>query len=342
MQIKSAAQLLALATAVSAATTKAQEENSSSWTTLKPTATYSGATSDYSSSFGIAIEPITTGSLAPTSTSSAKASSKAKRDVVSQITDGQVQATTKPTGKPSSKAPEKPKGTAPAVSQITDGQVQATTKTLAPAAKPKPTTNAASQSGDGQVQATTGTAAPAPKPKPTTNAASQIGDGQVQATTGTEKPKTSAASQISDGQIQATTGSASAAKATGASQVSDGQIQASGAPKSSEDQKDGIQLSACATNGTLSMTLKDGILYDSHGRVGSIVANRQFQFDGPPPQAGAIYANGWSITPDGNLAIGDNDVFYKCLSGNFYNLYDETLGAQCSAIHLNIVSLTDC
>lgn len=314
MQIKSAAQLLALATAVSAATTKAQEENSSSWTTLKPTATYSGATSDYSSSFGIAIEPITTGSLAPTSTSSAKASSKAKRDVVSQITDGQVQATTKPTGKPSSKAPEKPKGTAPAVSQITDGQVQATTKTLAPAAKPKPTTNAASQ----------------------------IGDGQVQATTGTEKPKTSAASQISDGQIQATTGSASAAKATGASQVSDGQIQASGAPKSSEDQKDGIQLSACATNGTLSMTLKDGILYDSHGRVGSIVANRQFQFDGPPPQAGAIYAKGWSLTPAGNLAIGDSDVFYQCLSGQFYNLYDESIGDQCKPVYLQAIDLLDC
>ena len=148
MQIKSAAQLLALATAVSAATTKAQEENSSSWTTLKPTATYSGATSDYSSSFGIAIEPITTGSLAPTSTSSAKASSKAKRDVVSQITDGQVQATTKPTGKPSSKAPEKPKGTAPAVSQITDGQVQATTGTENPSANPNPTKNEANQIGE--------------------------------------------------------------------------------------------------------------------------------------------------------------------------------------------------
>jgi len=113
---------------------------------------------------------------------------------VSQITDGQIQATT---------------GTAKVVTQITDGQIQASTGTA------KPVT----QIGDGQIQATTGTSSA----KPVT----QIGDGQIQATTGTAKASSSASStgrvvtQIGDGQIQAST---SAAKPV--SQISDGQIQA--------------------------------------------------------------------------------------------------------------------
>ncbi len=90
------------------------------------------------------------------------------------------------------------------------------------------------------------------------------------------------------------------------------------------------------------MNLKGGILTDGKGRIGSIVANRQFQFDGPPPQAGAIYAAGWSITPAGNLAIGDKDVFYQCLSGDFYNLYDETLGKHCNQVYLQAIDLVDC
>ena len=67
--------------------------------------------------------------------------------VVSQITDGQIQA-----------AP-----TAAAVSQITDGQIQAPTSTAA----------AVSQITDGQIQAPTSTAA----------GVSQITDGQIQAGT---------------------------------------------------------------------------------------------------------------------------------------------------------------
>ena len=99
---------------------------------------------------------------------------------------------------------------------------------------------------------------------------------------------------------------------------------------------------SCKNEGTLEMSLNGSVLVDNKGRVGSIVANRQFQFDGPPPQAGAIYAAGWSITPEGNLAIGDNDVFYQCLSGTFYNLYDESIGGQCKPIHLEVVGLVDC
>ncbi|CAI4963159.1 ANL_HP_G0027550.mRNA.1.CDS.1 [Saccharomyces cerevisiae] len=90
------------------------------------------------------------------------------------------------------------------------------------------------------------------------------------------------------------------------------------------------------------MSLSKGILTDRKGRIGSIVANRQFQFDGPPPQAGAIYAVGWSITPEGNLAIGDQDTFYQCLSGDFYNLYDKHIGSQCHEVYLQAIDLIDC
>ena len=98
----------------------------------------------------------------------------------------------------------------------------------------------------------------------------------------------------------------------------------------------------CKTDGILQLNLENGILTDHWGRIGSIVSNRQFQFDGPPPQAGAIYAGGWSITPDGNLALGDQDIFYQCLSGSFYNLYDRWIAEQCSAIRLQITNLVIC
>ncbi|CAI5084182.1 ATV_HP_G0033760.mRNA.1.CDS.1 [Saccharomyces cerevisiae] len=273
------------------------------WSTLTPSATYKGGITDYSSTFGIAVEPIAT-----------TASSKAKRAAaISQIGDGQIQATTKTT--------------AAAVSQIGDGQIQATTKTKAAAV---------SQIGDGQIQATT---------KTTAAAVSQIGDGQIQATT---KTKAAAVSQIGDGQIQATTNTTVAP----VSQITDGQIQAttltsatiipSPAPAPITNGTDPVTAETCKSSGTLEMNLKGGILTDGKGRIGSIVANRQFQFDGPPPQAGAIYAAGWSITPEGNLAIGDQDTFYQCLSGNFYNLYDEHIGTQCNAVHLQAIDLLNC
>ena len=278
------------------------------WSTLTPSATYKGGITDYSSTFGIAVEPIAT-----------TASSKAKRAAaISQIGDGQIQATTKTT--------------AAAVSQIGDGQIQATTKTKAAAV---------SQIGDGQIQATTKTTSA----KTTAAAVSQIGDGQIQATT---KTTAAAVSQIGDGQIQATTNTTVAP----VSQITDGQIQAttltsatiipSPAPAPITNGTDPVTAETCKSSGTLEMNLKGGILTDGKGRIGSIVANRQFQFDGPPPQAGAIYAAGWSITPEGNLAIGDQDTFYQCLSGNFYNLYDEHIGTQCNAVHLQAIDLLNC
>lgn len=118
-------------------------------------------------------------------------------------------------------------------------------------------------------------------------------------------------------------------------------------PTGKQDQptsnSDFAKLVACKKEGTLAMTLEDGILKDDKGRIGSIVSNYQFQFDGPPPQAGAWYAAGWAISSDGNLAIGDNQVFWQCLSGTFYNLYDRKDDReQCTAVHLAIVNLQDC
>ncbi|KAG0653247.1 hypothetical protein C6P45_004016, partial [Maudiozyma exigua] len=128
-----------LATAALATSALAAYVPSEPWSTLTPSATYKGGLTNYASTFGIAVEPV----------ASAAASSKAKRDAVSQIGDGQIQAATKTT-----KA---------AVSQIGDGQIQAATKTAA----------AVSQINDGQIQAA----------KTTKAAVSQIGDGQIQAAT---------------------------------------------------------------------------------------------------------------------------------------------------------------
>ncbi|KAJ1534231.1 beta-1,3-glucan linked protein [Saccharomyces cerevisiae] len=313
-----------------AATSLAAYAPKDPWSTLTPSATYKGGITDYSSSFGIAIEAVAT-------SASSVASSKAKR-AASQIGDGQVQAAT-------TTAAVSKKSTAAAVSQITDGQVQAAKSTAAAASQisdgqvqaAKSTAAAVSQITDGQVQAAKSTAAAVSQitdgqvqaAKSTAAAASQISDGQVQATTSTK----AAASQITDGQIQASK------TTSGASQVSDGQVQATAEVK---DANDPVDVVSCNNNSTLSMSLSKGILTDRKGRIGSIVANRQFQFDGPPPQAGAIYAAGWSITPEGNLALGDQDTFYQCLSGDFYNLYDKHIGSQCHEVYLQAIDLIDC
>ena len=85
------------------------------------------------------------------------------------------------------------------------------------------------------------------------------------------------------------------------------------------------------------MSLANGILLDSQGRTGYIASNRQFQFD-KPAQAGAIYTAGWSVCGNGSLAIGANAIFYQCLSGTFYNLYDQSTGAQCSPVYIDAIS----
>lgn len=85
-------------------------------------------------------------------------------------------------------------------------------------------------------------------------------------------------------------------------------------------------------DGTLRMTLQNGVLKDSQGRTGNIVANHQFQFDNPI-QDNAIYTSGWSVCSNGSLAL-TSAVFYQCLSGTFYNLYDQSQGGQCNAVYI--------
>ncbi|KAG7887819.1 hypothetical protein KL905_003651 [Ogataea polymorpha] len=310
------------------------------WTTMTPSYTLDGALTSYSATFGIAVEPLETGSTVSASLN------VEKRQVVSQIGDGQIQATTD-TEKETSKSSTST--AAAVVSQITDGQIQATTATTTSSSSSSKKTDAevVSQIDDGQIQATTSTSSK----KTAADVVTQIGDGQIQATS---KSSTSTAadvvSQITDGQIQATSTKASSATTSGViSQISDGQIQASSTASSKTSSAsastatgDYVTSVSCKKEGALAMTLKDGILYDSEGRIGSIVANRQFQFDGPPPQAGAIYADGWSISPEGYLAIGNNTIFYQCLSGTFYNLYDQSIGGQCNEVHLKAVELVDC
>lgn len=166
---------------------------------------------------------------------------------------------------------------------------------------------------------------------PSEGGATQITDGQIQSINNAAKTN-SAVAQIRDGQIQSIKGCPTPADLEAILESN----------QSHRDSKDPINAYSYKYDGTLEMTLSDGVLRDAHGRVGSIVSSRQFQFDGPPPQAGTIYAKGWSLTPQGNLALGDSDVFFRCLSGDFYNLYDQSIGGQCSPIHLQAINLISC
>jgi hypothetical protein len=86
-------------------------------------------------------------------------------------------------------------------------------------------------------------------------------------------------------------------------------------------------------DGNLQLSLSGGILTDSNGRTGYIASNYQFQFD-KPPQAGAIYTAGWTICPNGSLALGGQAYFWQCKSGSFYNLYDRDFApAHCYPVY---------
>ena len=101
----------------------------------------------------------------------------------------------------------------------------------------------------------------------------------------------------------------------------------------------GLEMIAC--NNGFSITLVGSQLYDQAGRTGYIASNFQLQFDNPP-QLDAIYTSGFSVCSNGSLALGGSNVFYQCLSGNFYNLYDRSWAAQCSPITLNAMKQVQC
>lgn len=99
---------------------------------------------------------------------------------------------------------------------------------------------------------------------------------------------------------------------------------------------------ACPTSeGSLVISLKDGVLTDQAGRIADIVSNHQFQFDPAPGQAGFIYNSGFSVGSNSSLALGSSAVWYECLSGGFYNLYSESISSYCNPILIDILPCGD-
>lgn len=311
--MKYSSAILAFAASAYAATIPSEP-----WTSLTPDAKPLGATTDYTHKFGIQIVTIS-GTLFDLT-------SAAHKRAVNQINDGQIQEQTSVTL--STPKTTKTTKTASVVNQIGDGQIQHQTATTA---------SVINQIGDGQIQHQTAITAT------TASVVNQIGDGQIQHQTTTTSSTTTASvvEQINDGQIQHKTTLTTKTKTAGASQISDGQVQASGAAEDDSD-SDSELPEGCLTSDSLTMTLKNTVLTDGKGRIGAIVANRQFQFDGPPPQAGSIFAAGWSITDSGLLALGNSAVFFQCKSGDFYNLYDQNVAAQCEPVHLSVIDLVEC
>lgn len=98
------------------------------------------------------------------------------------------------------------------------------------------------------------------------------------------------------------------------------------------------QRAACGSGtGALVLSLQGGNLLDQDGRTGYIASNFQFQFD-KPVQDGALVTSGFSACSNNSLALGSSEVFYRCLSGNFYNLYNTNWAAQCEPVAIGIVA----
>lgn len=282
-----------------------------------------------------------------------QATSAAVAKPVTQISDGQIQATSAVAAKPVTQISDGQIQATSAVAavpvtQITDGQIQAPTSTAAQVVtvtvtKDNCVASPITQISDGQIQA--------PMATPVT----QISDGQIQAPTTKAAATATPVTQIGDGQIQAT----SAKSGTAVAQITDGQIQKASTTLATSVKTSAAGMStgttaagfamlpgaaqACASSGTLEITLNNGILTDSKNRTGYIAANSQFQFD-DPPQTGAIYTAGWSVCSNGTLALGGDVTFYQCLSGSFYNIYlDNVLGAaQCTPVQIEAIQLNSC
>jgi len=133
----------------------------------------------------------------------------------------------------------------------------------------------------------------------------------------------------------------SAASPAGCSQNYDGEFQITIVNASSVAKREisSRQSSTCGQSGFLTAKLSNGELTDAQGRIGSIVANYQFQFDGPPAQAGALYTAGFSVCSNGSLALGGSAVFYSCQSGEdpFSNLYDRSWQPACKPIYIDVI-----
>ncbi|MCJ1454806.1 hypothetical protein MMC28_005159 [Mycoblastus sanguinarius] len=280
-----------------------------------------GCSTSASGSFGIAVHNVSTS--APVKRAVATQISDGQPQVltgasVSMITDGQIQAgfhtmMMMPVANQITDGQIQLQTTLAPVTQINDGQPQAPTVGVTSTATP------VSQATDAQIVAPTSIAAPATSAAPATTTAPAT----------TAAPATSAAPAT-------TSASSSSTFSTSSSSTSSTSSSAAAASSSS-----GVQMVACDSSGTLAITLDGGVLKDSKARTGYIASNYQFQFDGPP-QAGAIYTAGFSICANSSLALGGSNIFYQCLSGSFYNLYDRSWAAQCSPVTISALMLQQC
>lgn len=325
--------------------------DSSEWTTLTPSTTLSGATTDYTSSFGIAIMPVSAKSATTTSSAGDDITIEGQASItfnrrdylltvvqpVSQIGDGQIQGayTYVTTIKDQT-------NTAYVTQTLTTTNTETASKTLTASETETQIESTTKQCEECITTNTVFTLTGEPTEEPTTTSCG----GFVTFTT--KHKGTTYIVQSAFDQCGATTMSESVTDFDSVTTIfstatefptSTDNLTVTTATSTAEPESPDIV--SCKVNGTLTMTLEKSILKDSSNRVGSIVANHQFQFDGPTPQAGAIYAAGWGVL-DGKLALANSTVFYQCLSGTFYNLYDENIGAQCEAVYLEIVNLVDC
>ncbi|KAK0659942.1 Cell wall mannoprotein PIR3 [Lasiodiplodia hormozganensis] len=324
----------------------------------------SGCSASYSGSFGIAVVVISSASSVATSSSMATASSAGDVYIISQTSDGQIQVPTTgvttpvytpdytsviPISEISDGQPQAPAGT-PTTTPVTSLKSRCRTPVSSSSTEEATTVVPVSEISDGQPQAPAGT----PNTTPTTRIRSRCGT-PVSSSSTEDATTVVPVSEISDGQPQAPAGttttptssscSSSAATSVAAvSQISDGQIQ-SPTDEKKKKKKNKRSLTACPTSSTLTLTLADGVLHDAHNRTGYIASNYQFQFDAPP-QAGALYTAGFSVCggEDGTalLALGGSKTWYRCLSGDFYNLYDRWWAAQCEEVRIEIVEFADC
>lgn len=100
-----------------------------------------------------------------------------------------------------------------------------------------------------------------------------------------------------------------------------------------------VKFTSCTEEDTLVMLLDQGVLRDPQNRIGLIVGNHQFQFDGPTPQYGTRFAAGWLVTEDSLLSLGDQTTFFQCLAGKFHKTYDTQIHDQCVPVYLEVVRL---
>lgn len=204
--------------------------------------------------------------------------------------------------------------------------------------------NPVSEIGDGQPQAPTTQSIESMTPE-TMVPVVQIGDGQIQnpqtaatPATAASEPTSQLAANLTDATATSETPSLSRIPMTPtASPRALGKSSANQTSSTSDD----VDFVACQRQGTLNVTLANGVLMDSRGATGYIASNYQFQFD-DPPQAGAIYTAGFSMCSNGSLALGGNAIFYACRSGNFSNLYDRWIAPQCYPVYIRSVKLITC